>query len=51
MMITVLFVAQQTGMHVRCGSTAYYLAILPGQRPDTYRHKETLLVEYLSRPK
>jgi hypothetical protein len=34
--------AQQTGMHIRCGSTAYYLAILPGKRPDTYRHKKTL---------
>jgi hypothetical protein len=22
--------AQQTGMHIRCGSTAYYLAVLPG---------------------
>ncbi len=34
--------AQQTGMHIRCGSTAYSLAILPRKRPDTYRHKKTL---------
>src|SRR5579871_812598 len=34
--------AQQTGMHIRCGSTACSLAILPRKRPDTYRHKKTL---------
>src|SRR5947209_12520197 len=32
--------AQQTGMHIRCGSTAY--CYLPRKRPDTYRHKKTL---------
>jgi hypothetical protein len=37
-------------MHILdCGSTACYLSILPGQRADTYRHKKTLSVEYLSR--
>src|SRR5579862_6734361 len=34
--------AEQTGMHIRCGSTAYSLAILPRKRPDTCRHKKTL---------
>ena len=34
--------AQQTGMHIRCGSTAYSVAILPRKRSDTYRHKKTL---------
>src|ERR1700733_1819687 len=29
-------------MHIRCGSTASSLAILPRKRPDTYRHKKTL---------
>src|SRR5436309_15757515 len=32
--------AQQTGMHIRCGSTA--CCYLPRKRPDTYRHKKTL---------
>jgi hypothetical protein len=26
----ILCCVQQTGMHIRCGSTAYCLAILPG---------------------